>query len=348
LSTSSSATGDLSLIGPASSGSMIQKKANGMSIVEISDSSTGSRAFIAVNAGFNCYSFVARQGAEELDVIAAEEGFEDGTRPPSHNGIPILFPFPNRIRSGRFTWDGTEYELPESVVSYDGSGNAIHGFCLDKPWRVEEQSESSVTGVFRLSVDAEDRSGLWPTDAELKVCYELKGTTLHCEFTVLNPDTKPMPWGLGTHSYFRLPLSATASADECTVFAPVEKSRELIDCLPTGATGEIATECDLSQSPNYGSLKLDNAFSGLSTGSDGLVETYVAEPSSGRKVIQRFSADFQELVAFTPPWTAAVCLEPYTCATDAINLHQQGIEAGLKILPPNETWTGTIDIEAVM
>jgi aldose 1-epimerase len=65
-------------------------------------------------------------------------------------------------------------------------------------------------------------------------------------------------------------------------------------------------------------------------------------------VIQRFSADFQELVAFTPPWTSAICLEPYTCTTDAINLQQQGFEAGLRILQPGETWTGCIDIEVQM
>jgi len=60
-----------------------------MSVVEISDSQSGSQASIAVEAGFNCYRFVARQGDEELDVIASEPGFEDGTGPPSHNGIPI-------------------------------------------------------------------------------------------------------------------------------------------------------------------------------------------------------------------------------------------------------------------
>jgi aldose 1-epimerase len=319
-----------------------------MSIVEISDVSTGSRAVIAVNAGFNCFSYVARKGDEELNVITAEDGFEDGTKRPSHNGVPILFPFPNRIRSGRFSWDGKEYELPESLVSYDGSGNAIHGFCLDRPWRVADQSESSVTGVFRLSVDAEERAHLWPSDAELRVQYEVRGTTLHCRFTVLNPDTKPLPWGLGTHSYFRLPLSDSSNPDECTVFAPVEKSRELIDCLPTGKTGAISLGMDLATSPKYGTLKLDNAFSGMKTCENSQVETFVADPASGRKVIQRFSADFQELVAFTPPWTSAVCLEPYTCTTDAINLQQQGIEAGLRILEPNETWTGIIDIEAIL
>jgi aldose 1-epimerase len=39
-------------------------------------------------------------------------------------------------------------------------------------------------------------------------------------------------------------------------------------------------------------------------------------------------------VAFTPPHRLAVCLEPYTCTTDAINLEQQGVNAGWRVLKP--------------
>jgi len=317
-----------------------------MTVVEISDAETGSRALIAVDAGFNCFEFVAKNGDAELDVIYAEEGFADGGKPPSHNGIPILFPFPNRIRSGRFSWDGVDYQLPESDVSYDGSGNAIHGFCLDCAWRVIEQSDNAVTGAFRLSVDAPERAELWPGDVELRLRYELRGTTLHSQFTVSNPGKAPVPWGVGTHSYFRLPLSVNSAVDDCTVFAPVKSARELVEYLPNGQLGEVPADADLRKSPKYGTLKLDNAFSGLDTSTDGNVETRVADPVSGRAVVQRFSADFQELVAFTPPWTEAICLEPYTCTTDAINLQSDEIDAGLRILAPGEIWTGMIDIEA--
>ena len=315
-----------------------------MSVVQISDAQSGSHAGIAVDIGCNCFRFVARQDNIELDVIDAADGFEFGAHPPSHNGIPILFPFPNRIRSGKYSWDGKDYELPESRVSYDGSGNAVHGFCLDRPWRIVEQAESGLTAVFRISEDAPQRAALWPADAELSVRYSVTGSVLRAEFTVRNPDDKPLPWGLGTHAYFRLPLGG-ASAEQCTVFAPVIQSRELQDCLPTGTTTDMPVNARLQQCPNYGSLKLDNAFTGMQLTADGHIETILADPDSGHKVIQRFSADFQELIAFTPPWTSAVCLEPYTCTTDAINLQQQGIDAGLRILQPGESWTGFIEVE---
>lgn len=316
-----------------------------MSVVEICDAESGSHASIAVDIGFNCFQFVAQLDQCALDVIHAEDGFKHGTGPPSHSGIPILFPFPNRIRCGKYSWDGRHYELPESHVGYDSSGNAIHGFCLDRCWRVVERTDTCVAAVFQISKDAPDRIAFWPADAELTVRYSILATTLRSEFTVRNPDDKPLPWGLGTHAYFRLPLGG-AVADRCTVYAPVIQWRELEECLPTGRKRDVPENAALQMSPEFGSLNLDSAFAGMHEASSGVIETWVFDPDSGHKVIQRFSSDFQEMVAFTPPWTSAVCLEPYTCATDAINLRQQGIDAGLRILQPGESWTGSIDIEA--
>jgi aldose 1-epimerase len=56
------------------------------------------------------------------------------------------------------------------------------------------------------------------------------------------------------------------------------------------------------------------------------------------------SPDFRELVVFTPPHRQAIALEPYTCATDAINLQTQGIDAGLLVLRPGEEWKGVVEM----
>jgi aldose 1-epimerase len=54
------------------------------------------------------------------------------------------------------------------------------------------------------------------------------------------------------------------------------------------------------------------------------------------------SPSFTQVVAFTPANRQAVCLEPYTCVTDAVNLQQKGIEAGWLVLQPSETWNGMV------
>jgi aldose 1-epimerase len=53
---------------------------------------------------------------------------------------------------------------------------------------------------------------------------------------------------------------------------------------------------------------------------------------------------FRELVVFTPPHRQAVCLEPYTCPTDAIHLQQKGIEAGWLTLAPGAEWSAIVEL----
>ena len=314
-----------------------------MQIVTLNDRRTGSTANVAAHLGFNCFEFIGRLGDESVSVIHAADGFASGEHPPSHSGIPLLFPFPNRIRGGRYSWEGKEYELPESLVGYEGAGNAIHGFCLDRPWRIVDQTESSVTGVFRISEDAPERLRLWPTDGEIAVCYSLKDVCLRADVTVRNPTDVPLPWGFGNHSYFRIPLATESNAGDCTIHAPVSKKWELDDCLPTGRILHADNVLPLSDGTAFDKLKLDDVYTGVQS-VDGVVKCLIVDEQAQTQVVQRCDDSFREIVAFTPPWTTAVCLEPYTCTTDAINLQQRGVDAGLKVLPPGEVWKGWIEI----
>ncbi len=316
-----------------------------MQIAVITDPVTGSHAKIAAHLGFNCFEFVAKLSeTEAIDVIAAADGFEHGDKPVSHSGIPLLFPFPNRIRGGKFTWDGQEFELPESLVSHN-NGNAIHGFALDRPWRITEQTEASVTGTFVISKDAPERRQLWPADAQITVRYSLSDNNLRTDIMVYNPGKTPLPWGFGTHAYFKLPLSHSSRPGHCTIYAPVQKRWELEGCLPTGKIFDPPEEGQLIGSPYFDTLRLDDVYTDVYA-PDGVVECRIIDEHAGAQVIQRCDDSFREIVAFTPPWTSAVCLEPYTCTTDAINLQQQGIDAGLRVLAPGASWQGWIEIAA--
>ena len=317
-----------------------------MKIVEITDRDTGSLARIATDVGFNCYRFLARvSDRDQVEVIDAVDGFESGDKATSHYGIPVLFPFPNRIRDGKYSWDGKTYQLPDIGITRDGNGNAIHGFCMDVPWRVIEQTSSSVTGEFQLSIDAVERLSLWPTDCLIRITYSLQGASLRADITVINPSTRPLPWGFGTHAYFRLPLAAGSNLGHCTAYAPVRKTWKLDQYLPTGELDVPQEHTRLEDSPYLDTLKLDDVYTDVQL-QQGQLVCRIMDEKAGLQVEQRCSADFREVVAFTPPWSSAVCLEPYTCVTDAINLQQRGIDAGLKVLPPGQAWTGFIIIEA--
>ena len=317
---------------------------------------SGSTAEIAPARGFNCFRFAARigdGGEEDVNVLAAEPDFPAGGK-PSHSGIPLLFPFPNRVKAGEFVVDQQESHLmplgdgPGEVHS-DGNGNAIHGFVFDRPWRVTGRSDDAATGEFVLSKDAPERADLWPGDAKLTVRYSLAGATLRCDLAVENMGDGPFPFGLGTHPYFALPVGTGGTAADCTVAVPAAGRWELIRGVPTGTVLDLTDEYDLRDGPRFRDLKLDDVYTRVSAGEDGAIESVIADPASGLRIVQRCDAAFREQVVFTPPWfrdgeKGAVCVEPYTCATDAVNLQARGVDAGWRTLAPGEKFEAWFEI----
>lgn len=313
--------------------------------IVLKDESSGSAAHIAAQIGFNCYAFRARVGDRAIEVLDADPEFVEGSSRPSGHGIPILFPFPNRIRGGRYSWDGRDYQLSPENVSFDPTGNAIHGFCLDRPWRVVQHGPRFAVGEFQLSVDAPDRQQYWPADFVIQVRYELSGASLRADIRVSNPSDKPLPWGFGTHPYFRLPLGEEGTAASVLIEAPASEEWELVDCLPTGNRKPVSEAKDLRDGAEFQTLKLDDVLTGLQP-QGSAVEFTILDPAAGLQVVQRCDPIFRELVVYTPPNRDAVCLEPYTCPTDAINLQQQGIDTGWQVLPPGGEFRTWIEIRA--
>ena len=324
-------------------------------IVEFTNATGTAVARVAVDRGFNCYSFVV-DGHEVLD---AEPGFADGAGRPSGHGIPILFPFPNRIRGGQFSWNGTSYHLPAGIAPDDGQGNAIHGFCLDRPWQVISQDSSSVTGEFVLSRDAADRRSLWPTDARIVITYSLEDNQLLADIKIDNPDAEPLPFGFGTHPYFRLPLGPAGNARDCRVHVPAHQQWQLDACLPSGRRLPVDPSCDLRTGGTFGDLQLDHVLTAIADDQGQPLNELamsVADRENGRRLTQHCDGRlFREVVVYTPPGRNAVCLEPYTCVTDAINLDPSGSESGWQVLPAGETWetrlslfTGPLEVDAVV
>jgi len=266
---------------------------------------------------------------------------------PTRSGFPILFPFPNRVRDGRFAWNGKDYELPRN----DPSGkNAIHGFACRNPWRVLDSGADGksawITAEFHGWRDAPSCRSLWPADYRMRVTYGLGANSLRIEALVDNPDLLPLPFGLGYHPYFRVSREANAkpqAADEMLVQAPARSCWVLEECLPSGGRAPVDAARDLNAPRRFSDVTVDDVLADLdpAPGKDGLCRR-------GRVGDLELSTSpaFRELVVFTPPHREAICLEPYTCATDAINLQQRGVDAGLIVLEPGASWSGVVEIIA--
>jgi aldose 1-epimerase len=308
-------------------------------VVRITDESSGSIAQIAPGLGFNCFSFQAPLGDQLVETLWAHPEFISGSQRPSGSGIPILFPFAGRIPGTSFEYQGTTYELTPG----DAMGNAIHGFVMGRPWRVIAQTPSSVTGEFQGSVDEPTLSRSWPCDFRIRATYEVRGASLLSTFVVDNPDTKPLPFTLATHAYFRLPVGGSGTVADTLVTVPVRAAWQLENLIPTGEKIGIPGLEGLLTGLPLADRVFDNVLTDIVY--DGTqAHTKVQAPSTGHTLTQSFDNSFRHVVVYTPPHREAICMEPYSAIPNALALSERGIETGLRWLQPGESYETQIVI----
>ncbi len=306
----------------------------------------GSIAEVWPALGFNCFRWVAMHQGKPLDLLYTDPALFANGR-PTRSGIPVLFPFPNRIRDGRFAWAGQYHQLP---LNDPAQKNAIHGFACRNPWRVSDSGadgESAwVRGVFRCSTDAPESLPLWPADHQITLTIRLGRGKLRVEAEVQNPDEAVLPFGLGYHPYFHIPFASTDNGDDYGIEVPAAEYWALEENLPIGERRPVDAARNLNRLRHFAELKLDDVLTALTdrpARMDGLIERgSITGPSGTLRVF--CSPAFREMVVFTPPHRQAFCIEPYTCTTDAANLHTAGIDAGWLFLQPGETWSAVVEL----
>lgn len=311
-------------------------------VVRLTDADTGATADVLVSLGFNCFSwrstFTGDADTEPRELLWAELGFEAGDKRPSRSGTPLLAPFPGRIAGGEFEWQGERY----NVSSDDGLGNAIHGFAHTAAWRVTDEGPDRVTAEFQLSLDAPDALPQWPGDYRLTATYRIGAGRLDFGLKAENLAEGPLPFGFGTHAYFRLPLSDGADPEATVVTAPVDAEWATEGLIPTGATMPIGSDDALPAGAPLAERTFDTPFRFVS----GAGVTDLVDPSSERRVRQTYDASMRCCVIYTPDHREAICLEPYTCVPDPFALEAAGVETGLITLPPGGEYATTITLEA--
>lgn len=308
--------------------------------ISIRDEESGSEARIAPALGFNCFSYRAMLAGDSHETLWSHPDFLSGEQKPSRSGIPILFPFAGRIRGTHFDFQGRRYALEVG----DDFGNAIHGFVLNRPWRVIQQGAAEATAEFQAALDAPDTLERWPSDYRIRATYRVAGARLESSFEFTNTGERPLPYWFGTHPYFRLPLAAGADRGACLVQVPAAEYWELAGMLPTGRALPVDASRDLRTGVRFGELKIDDVLCGLDFDRGQCAASVIDRPA-GRRLTIRFGQDFCACVVFTPPHGEAVCIEPYTSASNAFELEAQGHKTGLTVLAPGESRTASIDME---
>lgn len=314
-------------------------------IVTLSDGQ-GREVKIAPAAGFNAFSFRTLHGGAPYELFVGPKS-EQALRGGGFGfGCPILFPFPNRTRDGRYSFAGQEHQLDATWKD----GNAIHGLVHDRAWTVRgsgatDEQGAWVTASIRTS-EYSDIMRQYPFDCELRVTYRLHNGELQLQAEAHNTGERALPMGFGIHPWFHAPLTPQGQRSECVLTLPargrwkLESEEQLV---PTGEILPLSDAYDFASGRALEDVFLDDVFTQLIYNGNEHVTTF-RDSLSRMQLEVRASDTFREHVVFAPLEQGVICLEPYTMTTDFVNLSNQGVDAGLTVLEPGATWQGTISV----
>lgn len=202
---------------------------------------------------------------------------------PTQWGCFPMAPWAGRIRNGRFTWEGTDYQLPRNKAPH-----AIHGVTHDRPWTVVGATDTTAS----LRIDLDDR---WPLGGSVTQAFELEPDRLHLRMEVHAGD-HPMPASCGWHPWFRRRLGRGAPLE--LDFRAGMMWHKDDEGIPSGAV----------TSP--GPPPWDDCFT------DMVDPPELRWPGALEVVIESHCTDW---VIYTEP-EHAVCVEPQTGPPDVFNL----------------------------
>ncbi|MBP2314362.1 aldose 1-epimerase [Azospirillum soli] len=271
---------------------------------------------VAPEIGGSIARFAGRQGDQTIDWLrpATEEALV--RRDPLGMASFPLIPYCNRIRDGRFTFDGTAVHLPQN---YAHSRHAIHGDAWQNPWTVVERAADAVTLAYEHRPDA------WPWAYAARQTYALAPDGLTVRMAVTNLGAQPMPLGLGHHPYFPRTAGTTVTAKVEAIWSTDA------EVMPTVLERNWVTD-RLAEGLRVDDADLDNNF----TGWDGTAE--IRWPEHGAALRMTAPEPLRFLVAYTPAGSDFFCLEPVGNCTDWPNLTAEGTaRVGGAVLAPAGT-----------
>jgi aldose 1-epimerase len=222
-------------------------------------------------------------------------------------GIPILYPWANRLGSNTYTAEDVTVTLTpgENGVRPDPNGLPIHGVLAAYPgWRVTAESVNELTAEVDFGSDPRLLAS-FPYPHLLTVTVQLAERTLTVRTTVTATGEKAVPLCFGFHPYLRLPDVARS---EWIIETPPLRHLSLDEKgLPTGATASQPAK----EEP-LGDNAFDDAYDQVN---DGAV---FAVSGRGRRLEVHFEQGYPAAQIFAPLAEDVVCFEPMTAPTDAL------------------------------
>lgn len=222
-------------------------------------------------------------------------------------GIPLLYPWANRLSGNEYSVNGTEVMLTPGAggVHADEYGAPIHGTLAgDAGWRVSARSVSALAAELDFG-SRPDLLASFPFPHLLEVAITLAERTLTVRTTVTATSVTAVPLCFGFHPYLQLP---GVPRPQWHIETPPMRYR-IVDAhgIPTGAVEPYPATAEL-----LGDNVFDHGFDEVAYGAT------FAVSGGGRRIEVRFGQGYPAAQIYAPATEDVICFEPMAAPTDAL------------------------------
>jgi aldose 1-epimerase len=264
------------------------------------------------------------RGAEMLGRV---EDLEAAAAKGSTAGIPMLYPWANRLAEPSYRVSGQEVllDLSSPILHLDEHGLPMHGVPWPfLQWFVTEAREDLLAA--RLEWSANELLAIFPFRHRVDLVARIQPDGLTLETTVVASSDGPVPVSFGFHPYLRLPELARANW-----LLDLPAMRKLVlDERGIPASGE---ERFGGFNAPLGNSSFDSGFALIDE------RASFAVSGAGCRLSVNLLEGYRYMQVFAPKDQDYVALEPMTAPTNALVSGR-----GLRLLKPNERFRAVFKI----
>ena len=307
-------------------------------IIELED----TRAQVVVDI-LSTASNAYRMTVKGEDVLRKTWGTLDDIRPRMGlNGIPLLWPYANRLDEQAFYANGQKYTFDAGVGNTGRGAIPIHGFLTSATaWKViEARADANSVWVtskldfFRIP----QYMTQFPFAHTLTMTYRLQDGALEVHTRIDNMSAEPMPVTIGFHPYFQL----TDSSREEWHLSVAAKTHWLLDdrTIPTGQTQPITNILPDPKNVAVKDVTLDDIFTDLERDQNGLATMSLKGKTQQVDVV--LGPKFKTILVLSRvgggQGRGTVAFEPMAGISNAMNLAHRGLYKDLQTIEPGGSW----------
>ncbi len=247
------------------------------------------------------------------ELLGQRRGLESYIESGKTMGLPILYPWANRISGDEYEFGGRTVMIEPGAfgIRRDENGLAIHGTLAASPlWVIEDASAGDRQEDARLAASLDfgahpELLASFPFPHRLELEMKIEGEALSVTTTVVNTSDGLVPLAFGFHPYLSLP---GGSRSGWRIELPARQALEF-DGRGIPVAGATALEAG---SEVLGDRSWDDGFTGIEPGAGFSVA------DDRRRLTVRLDHGYGAAQIFAPAGEDVICFEPMKAPTDAL------------------------------